>query len=60
MSVVSGHFGENGIYEGVKKIRSGYLDYFKEMDYQKSMVSQARERRVLTAVAGDGQLNNIN
>jgi hypothetical protein len=33
----TGHFGENGIYEGVKKIRSGYLDYFKEMDYQKSM-----------------------
>ena len=30
------------------------------MDYQKSMVSQARERRVLTAVAGDGGLNNIN
>jgi hypothetical protein len=33
----TGHFGENGIYEGVKKIRCGYIDYFKEMDYQKSM-----------------------
>ena len=33
----TGHFGENGIYEGVKKIRCGFIDYFKEMDYQKSM-----------------------
>jgi len=33
----TGHFGENGIYEGVKKIRSGYLDYFKDMEYQKAM-----------------------
>ena len=33
----TGHFGENGIYEGVKRIRCGFIDYFKEMDYQKSM-----------------------
>jgi len=33
----TGHFGENGVYEGVKRIRCGYLDYFKQMDYQKSM-----------------------
>lgn len=33
----TGHFGENGIYEGVKKIRCGFLDTFKQMDYQKSM-----------------------
>lgn len=33
----TGHFGENGIYEGVKKIRCGFLDYFKEMNYQKAM-----------------------
>jgi len=33
----TGHFGENGIYEGVKKIRCGFLDYFKQMDYQKAM-----------------------
>jgi hypothetical protein len=33
-----GHFGENGIYEGVKKIRCGYLSYFKEMDYQKQLI----------------------
>lgn len=33
----TGHFGENGIYEGVKRIRCGFLDYFKEMDYQKAM-----------------------
>jgi hypothetical protein len=33
----TGHFGENGIYEGVKKIRCGYLDYFKDMEYQKAM-----------------------
>ena len=33
----TGHFGENGIYEGVKRIRWGFVDYFKEMDYQKSM-----------------------
>lgn len=33
----TGHFGENGIYEGVKKIRCGFLDYFLKMDYQKSM-----------------------
>ena len=33
----TGHFGENGIYEGVKKIRCGYLDYFKDMNYAKAM-----------------------
>ena len=33
----TGHFGENGIYEGVKKIRCGFLDYFKNMDYAKAM-----------------------
>ena len=33
----TGHFGENGIYEGVKKIRCGYIDYFKDMEYQKLM-----------------------
>lgn len=33
----TGHFGENGIYEGCKRIRCGFLDVFKEMNYQKSM-----------------------
>lgn len=33
----TGHFGENGIYEGVKKIRCGFLDYFKDMNYAKAM-----------------------
>ena len=33
----TGHFGENGIYEGVKQIRCGYLSYFKEMNYQQAM-----------------------
>lgn len=33
----TGHFGENGIYEGCKRIRCGFLDIFKEMNYQKSM-----------------------
>jgi hypothetical protein len=33
----TGHFGENGIYEGVKKIRCGFIEYFKEMEYQKAM-----------------------
>lgn len=32
-----GHFGENGVYEGVKRIRCGYLSYFKEMNYQKQL-----------------------
>ena len=33
----TGHFGENGVYEGVKKIRCGFIDYFKNMEYQKAM-----------------------
>jgi hypothetical protein len=33
----TGHFGENGVYEGVKKIRCGFLSYFKEMNYQQAM-----------------------
>ena len=32
-----GRFGKNGIYEGVKKIRCGFLDYITNMDYAKAM-----------------------
>jgi hypothetical protein len=32
----SGHFGTNGIYEGAKKIRCGFLDHFKDMAYEKA------------------------
>jgi hypothetical protein len=34
---VSGHFGANGVYEGAKKVRCGFLTYANGVNYAEAL-----------------------
>ena len=36
-SFVSGHFGADGVYEGAKKVRCGFLTYANSVNYAQAL-----------------------